>query len=276
MMILSIIIIVYKEIEMFTKDIDFNNFTLVLAGGSALGIAHLGVIEELEQKGYAPKEIVGTSMGSIIGGCLAIGLCESEIYAIVKKFSKTYKWFSFSFKAKGLISQKKIENMLDDIFGDRQMKDTIIPLKVIATNLYDGSIKVFDQHDKVYIKDALLASSAIPGVFSIKKIDGAYYGDGFINDNLGINETSLQNVLAINVLSHSTPNIPADDFFNQYNGFNLFEHTLRLFMEKQIEYKSSILRDKKIYLLKPNTSKFLMHQFNKYEAIKKCGKNLLD
>jgi len=56
----------------------------VLAGGGALGIAHLGVLHDRESKKIKPQEIIGTSMGGIIGACAAIGLKEKEIYAHVK------------------------------------------------------------------------------------------------------------------------------------------------------------------------------------------------
>lgn len=62
------------------KNIKTNNFTLVLSGGGALGIAHLGVLHDLEQKGLVPAELVGTSMGGIIAACVSIGLDESQIY----------------------------------------------------------------------------------------------------------------------------------------------------------------------------------------------------
>ena len=69
------------------NEIQNNNFTLVLSGGGALGIAHLGVLHDLEQQHIKPKEIVGTSMGGIIGACMAIGCNEQEIYNHIKKFS---------------------------------------------------------------------------------------------------------------------------------------------------------------------------------------------
>jgi len=56
------------------KNIKTNNFTLVLSGGGALGIAHLGVLHDLEKENITPSEIVGTSMGGIIGAFLAVGL----------------------------------------------------------------------------------------------------------------------------------------------------------------------------------------------------------
>ena len=59
-------------------NIKSKDFTLVLSGGGALGIAHLGVLSDLEDESITPSEIVGTSMGAIIGACFAIGMREKE------------------------------------------------------------------------------------------------------------------------------------------------------------------------------------------------------
>jgi len=69
-------------------NIDTDDFSLVLSGGGALGIAHLGVLHDLEKHNTLPKEIVGTSMGGIIGACISIGMNEKEIYEQVRNFSK--------------------------------------------------------------------------------------------------------------------------------------------------------------------------------------------
>ncbi len=67
------------------KKFKTNDFTLVLSGGGALGIAHLGILHDLQEQQLLPNEIVGTSMGGIIGACMAIGLKESEIYEDIKR-----------------------------------------------------------------------------------------------------------------------------------------------------------------------------------------------
>ena len=73
-----------------------NNFSLVLSGGGALGIAHLGVIKELEEKNIKPNELIGTSMGGIVCACLSIGMNEKEIYTNIKEFSNIFNWISKS------------------------------------------------------------------------------------------------------------------------------------------------------------------------------------
>lgn len=59
------------------------------------------------------------------------------------------------------------------------MKNTIIPLKLIATNLTNGHKKVFTAEDDIYIKDAVLATMAMPGIFDEHIIGTEVYGDGF-------------------------------------------------------------------------------------------------
>jgi NTE family protein len=260
---------------MITKDIDFNNFSLVLSGGGALGIAHLGVIEELEKNHITPSEIVGTSMGGIIGACIAIGLKEKQIYDLFKEFSNLINWVKFSFSGNSLIKNDKLDTIFTDIFGDLKIKDTQIPLKLIATNLENGEIKVFSKKDNILIKDAVLATMAIPGVFEEKTIKGNIYADGFLCENLGINQAKKKNILAIDVLGinsfeHKLP----DNFFKTKNIIDMFEKSIRLLMYNQTKtnLKNST---KKIYLIEPDTKEYKTFQFHKYKKIKRLGLNLL-
>ena len=68
------------------KELKSNKFTLILSGGGALGIAELGLISDLEKEELVPSEIIGTSMGSIIGACIAIGIKEKDIYSLFVEF----------------------------------------------------------------------------------------------------------------------------------------------------------------------------------------------
>ena len=79
------------------KNLKSNEFSLVLSGGGALGIAELGVIYDLENEGLTPAEIIGTSIGSIIGACIAIGMKEKDVYSLFVEFSNIFNWVQFSF-----------------------------------------------------------------------------------------------------------------------------------------------------------------------------------
>jgi len=233
-----------------------NNFSLVLSGGGALGIAHLGVILDMEKRALIPSEIIGTSMGGIISACVSIGMKESEIYTLFEKFSSVFNWIKFSFSGNSVIKSDKIKDILDDIFGDLKIKDTQIPLKLISTNLLSGDIKVFDKDDDISIKDALLATMAIPGIFEEQHINKAVYVDGFICENLAINQATYDNILAVDVLGKNsfTANMP-ENIFKTKNVIDMFEKSMRLIIYNQT--KANLKRsDKNIILIEPKTTQF--------------------
>jgi len=257
------------------KKLQESNFSLVLSGGGALGIAHLGVIEDLEKYKLTPSEIIGTSMGGIIGACVAIGLNSKEIFKLLEDFSKVTKWIKFSFTGNSIIDSSKIEQIFISIFGDRKIKNTKIPLKIIATNMQTGRKKVFDKNDNVLLKDALLATMAIAGIFSEKVIDGVVYTDGFLCENLGILEASSNLILAVDVLGYNSyePELP-DNIFKTANVLEMFEKSLRLLIYNQ----TNLLRElnkKELILLEPNTKDYKTWHFHKVKELKKLGNSLL-
>ncbi len=257
------------------KELQSNKFTLVLSGGGALGISELGVISDLEKERLIPSEIIGTSMGSIIGACLSIGMKEKEIYALFLEFSNIFNWVKFSFFGNSIIKSKKIENILNNIFSDMKMKDTKIPLKIIATNILDGTIKVFSLNDDIKIKDAVLASMAIPGIFEEKEINGIIYCDGFLCENLGINQAIYNNILAVDVLGkNSFENQMPDNFFKTSNVLEMLEKSMRIIIYNQT--KNILKHSKKnIYLLEPDTKKYKTFHFHKHKELRELGLFLL-
>lgn len=264
------IITVMKKNDFYTE-----NFTLVLSGGGALGIAHLGVLHDIEKEGLIPQEIVGTSMGGIIGACVAVGMKEAEIYAAVKRFSNLFNWLKVSFTGNSFIENDKLGKIFDALFEKRKMKDTDIPLKLIATNLHNGHKKVFTSKDDVLIRDAILATMAIPGVFEEKSIGGETYGDGFLCENLGITEASLDEVLAVDVMGeHSFEKNMPDNFFKTSNMVEMFEKSMRLLIYNQTQTNIKYA-NKNILLLEPETKAFKTFHFHKYEQIRALGLGLL-
>ena len=260
---------------MTKKNIDTDNFTLVLSGGGALGIAHLGVYHDLEKLNLVPKEVVGTSMGGIIGACIAIGMKEQEIYEQIRNFSNVFNWLKFSFSGNAFVENDKIAAIFEGIFQGRKMKDTLIPLKLIATNLYNGHKKVFSGDDDVMIKDAILSTMAIPGVFEEHTIDANVYGDGFLCENLGITEASHDDVIAVDVMGeHSFEKSMPDNFFKTSNMLEMFEKSMRLLIYNQTQTNIKY-SNKNILLLEPVTKDYKTFHFHKYKKIRTLGLGLL-
>lgn len=259
-----------------TNKLETENFTLVLSGGGALGIAHLGVLHDLERKRLVPKEIVGTSMGGIVGACMAVGMHEKEIFGQIKRFTGVFNWLKFSFNGNAVVENSKIGAIFDEIFKTRKMNETEIPLKLVATNLRSGDKKVFDASDDVFIKDALLATMAIPGIFEEHIIDGEVYGDGFLCENLGIDESTCEHILAVDVLGKNAfdGDMP-DNFFKTLNVLEMFEKSVRLLIYNQTQtfLKNS---SKTITLVEPATREFKTFHFHRPTEIRALGLGLLE
>jgi NTE family protein len=257
------------------KNLQNKNFTLVLSGGGALGIAHLGILHDLEKEQLMPNEIVGTSMGGIIGACLAVGMREEKIYEHIKSFAGIFNWIKFSFSGNAVVDNEKVAKIFENIFQDKKMKDTTTPLKLIATNLLNGDKKVFDASDDVYIKDAVLCTMAIPGIFKEHVIDEETYGDGFLCENLGVTEATFDTILAVDVQGRNAfeKSMP-DNFLKTLNVLEMFERSMRLLIYNQTKTNLSHLHSE-VYLIEPKTKDYKTFQFHKHEEIRALGLNLL-
>src|SRR5512145_317957 len=93
--------------------------SLVLSGGGAKGIAHIGVIEELEKQNFEIVSLTGTSMGALVGGIYTLGKLEEFkkwLFALNKL--KIFNLFDFSFSSQGLIKGDKVINELQKFIPD--------------------------------------------------------------------------------------------------------------------------------------------------------------
>jgi NTE family protein len=189
---------------------------LVLSGGGAMGIAHVGAIQELERLGIRPDFVVGTSMGSIVGGLYASGMSGSELKRAVDSMDwdaifdtspprdqLTYrrKEQEAEFPVKpsfgvvgarpvapaGLVPDANLLLQLRRLIGARAAVQTFdelpIPFRAVATDIETGQKVVLDRGD---LADAMRASMSVPGVFAPQRIDGKLLVDGGMADNLPI------------------------------------------------------------------------------------------
>ncbi len=254
------------------KKLNSNRFTLVLSGGGALGVAHLGILEYLEQREIVPAEVIGTSMGGIIGACIATGMKSTEIQELLGRFAGVKNWLKFSLSGNAIIEHDKIEEIFIEIFGQTMMHETAIPLKLIATNLGNGEKKVFGAGCDTALKDALLATMAIPGIFEEKTIGENVYGDGFLCENLGIGEAGCDDILAVDVMgSNSFPKELPANFFKSKNVLEMFERSLRVLICNQ---SRQLLAGspKNICLIEPDTSAYRTYDFHKIDEITELGR----
>lgn len=155
---------------------------LVLSGGGIRGVAHIGAIKALEEYGIYPSHIAGTSAGAIVGALYAGGCTWEELL----NFFKTTQIFSISKYARskpGFVDTEKFYDTLKSYFPKDSFAALRTPLHVTATNLLDGTLKVFNKGELI---KPVLASAAVPGLFAPVPFNGGYYVDGGTLNNFPV------------------------------------------------------------------------------------------
>ena len=149
---------------------------LALGAGGAKGLAHIGVIEELEAQGYRIAAIAGSSMGALIGGIHAAG--KLDVYrdwvCSLAKFD-VLKLVDWTFSGGGLIKGEKIIGTLRELVGDVLIEDLPLAFTAVAVDI-DREREVWLSRGLLF--DAIRASIAIPTVFRPHHIDGRRLVDG--------------------------------------------------------------------------------------------------
>ncbi len=149
---------------------------LALGGGAARGWAHIGVLRALHQAGIYPDIVAGTSIGAVVGGCLASGrLDELEGFARDLTRRKVFGYLDVNLTGSGLISGQKVVERLEGHLRDVKMEDLRTKFVAVATELGTGHEVWLSRGD---IVPAMRASYAIPGIFKPVKIDGRWLFDG--------------------------------------------------------------------------------------------------
>jgi len=167
--------------------IDNLKIGLVLSGGGHKGVAHAGALKFLEEKKIKPKVIAGTSAGSIVGSLYAVGMNPDEILHFFKSV-KFLSWNHLTFSKAGLLDSNSFRNYLEVILKDKKIGDLDNSLLITATDILKGKLKIFDSNTRLL--DAVIASSAFPGIFSPVSVDGRLYSDGGILSNFPV--TTIQ------------------------------------------------------------------------------------
>lgn len=158
---------------------------LVLSGGGARGIAHIGVIEELEKQGFEITSISGTSMGAVIGGVYALGKMEAYknwLYTLDKR--KLFSLIDFTLSTQGLVKGDKLMATIKTFIPDADIANLPIPYAAVAADIVNKNEVVFTSGS---VFEAIRASMAIPTVFTPIKTNKGLLIDGGIVNNLPIN-----------------------------------------------------------------------------------------
>lgn len=155
---------------------------LALGGGAALGAAHIGVLKAIEELKIKICCLSGNSIGAFVAALYAFGVSWQEMEEIAQKMH----WFEISklsLSKYSLLSNKKLGKIVCDKIGDVGFEQAKIPLAIVAGDLSTGNKVVFD---KGKVADAVMASTAIPGVFKPRVVEGRFLVDGGVVENVPV------------------------------------------------------------------------------------------
>lgn len=152
---------------------------LALGGGTARGMAHVGVLKASAAAGEPPVALAGTSFGAIVAAMAGLGMTAREIEKAVRSINVMELWaqaIDFGLHEAALIRGQRLANWMDrTIFYGATLDEVVVPTAIAATDLATGRLVVLRSGPVV---EAVRASCALPGIFAPVTVDGRHLVDG--------------------------------------------------------------------------------------------------
>jgi NTE family protein len=173
---------------------------LALGGGAVLGAAHVGVLRALTELKMPISMVSGTSIGAFIAALYAFGKSWKDIRDIAFDLD----WFDLSglsLSQYGILSNKKFGSIVKELLGEKDIRDALIPLSMVATDIGTGKKVVFTEGD---VAEAIMASSCIPGLFRPVDHSDTLLVDGMLVENVPVSplvESGAESVISVDLLA---------------------------------------------------------------------------
>lgn len=155
---------------------------LALGGGVFRGMAHIGVLQVLEENQIPVDLIAGTSMGALIGGIYSCGVAPRMILQIAQQLNML-DYYDISIPKDGLIKGDRVLTLLRTLTGNRTFAQTKLPFSAVAVDIESGDMVVLEEGR---ICDAIRASISIPGIFVPHRLEGRRLCDGGLIDRVPV------------------------------------------------------------------------------------------
>lgn len=208
------------------------NIALVLSGGGARGLAHIGVIEGLEKEGFTISSIAGTSIGALIGGVYISGkLSEYKDWVLGLNKIDIFRLVDFAISKKGFIKGEKVFRELSRFISDSDIRDLPLPFAAIAVDILRHEELVFTTGKLI---KAIRASVSIPTVFQPVSYSDYLLVDGGVLNPLPLNRVKRQEgdiLVAVN-LNADIPYAGIQDETDKEEGNSSFSHAKEIINEK--------------------------------------------
>lgn len=153
---------------------------LVLGGGSARGLAHIGVLKVLKRHDIPADLVVGTSIGALIGAIYALDIPLKDVEERALKIS-WWQLADFVISKIGFLEGRNLERIIRELIEEKGFEDLKIPLAVVATDIENGEEVVITSGDLCRV---IKASCSIPGIFMPVRIDDNLLVDGGLKSSV--------------------------------------------------------------------------------------------
>ncbi|EGV62947.1 hypothetical protein CANTEDRAFT_123899 [Yamadazyma tenuis ATCC 10573] len=264
---------------------------LVLGGGGARGISHLGVVTALERHGIPVDIIGGTSIGSFVGGLYGLEYNSVSIYGKVKKFAKRVSsyWlslFDLTLPVTSYLSGYEFNRGIWKVLGFSELEDSWIKFYCNSTNITNSTM---DIHEYGIMWRFIRASMSLAGLLPPIAYNGCMLLDGGYLDNLPVLEMKRRGakyIMAVDVgsVDDRSPMNYGDTLsgiwvvFNRWNPFSKHPNVPNMMdIQSRLAYVASVnaleiaKRTPGVYYMRPPIEEFGTLDFGKFEVIYKVG-----
>lgn len=155
---------------------------IAFSGGGVRGIAHLGVLKALKENNIYPTQVSGSSAGAIAGAMYCSGYDPEEIMDIIVK-TNYFKFMRPAISWTGFLKMDSVLELYEKYLPANDFSALKIPLIVAATDIKRGKVVYFSKGNLI---QPIMASSCIPGMFDPIEIDGNFFVDGGVLNNLPV------------------------------------------------------------------------------------------
>ena len=245
-------------------------FTLVLGGGGMKGLAHIGVIQALVERGHRPTRIIGSSVGALVGAAWAGGMGIAKLREIALRlrrkdvFAVAHADMAFKrMRSPALFRREPLEDLIQRTVGDLTFQQLDPPVVINTVDLNSG-MQVFwglPGLDDIRVADAVFASCALPGYFPPHEIGGRFYVDGAVVSNVpfvAARALGPELIVAVDVSASSV--LTAD---TQDEGFaGVFARATEILMQTLLEQRVRTWTAPPVYYIQPRVEHVTMFSFD--------------
>jgi len=245
-------------------------FTLVLGGGGMKGLAHIGVLQALLERGHRPARIIGSSVGALVaaawaGGMgiaklreIALSLRRKEVFAVAHADMALKRM-----RSPALFKREPLEHLIQRTVGDLTFQQLDPPVIINTVDLNSG-MQVFwglPGLDDIRVADAVFASCALPGYFPPHEIGGRFFVDGAVVANVpfvAARALGPEPIIAVDVSASSVLTADAQD-----EGFaGVFARATEILMQTLLEQRVRTWTTPPVYYIQPRVEHVTMFSFD--------------